>query len=43
MYTYEKAYDGRITIWSILDPDGVFICNVDDEDQAQALLTHLNR
>lgn len=41
MYTYEEhAFSKRC---HIIDPQGFIICNVDDKDQAEALLSHLNR
>ena len=43
---YTKEYDaasGHNGQWEILDPDGDWICYVDTEGQADALLSHLNR
>ena len=42
MYTIERAnvYED---LWSILDPDGVVIATVVSEENAEILLSHLNR
>jgi hypothetical protein len=42
MYTTEPV-DGSSGYWEILDPDGNQICDVFGEDNANALLSHLNR
>lgn len=39
MYTKEQYEFG----WNILDPQGDLICQVNDEDEADGLLSHLNR
>ena len=43
MGTYEKEYDADADNWDILDPDGDIIASVSSEDEADALLFHLNR
>ncbi len=43
MYTYEEDNDGHKVTHSIIDPDGLFLCNVESKQQAEALLSHLNR
>jgi hypothetical protein len=44
MYTKELNYDkDENPVWDILDPDGDRICTIEFEDQADALLSHLNR
>jgi hypothetical protein len=43
MYTYLKDTDGVKVLHSIIDPDGVHIANVETKEQADALLSHLNR
>jgi hypothetical protein len=40
MYTTEQAYSGN---WSICDPDGDAICEVSSKQEADDLLSHLNR
>jgi len=44
MYTYEyhKGTFGE-EYYSIYDPNHVYICSVDYEEDAQALISHLNR
>jgi hypothetical protein len=41
MYTYEEH--AHCDLCHIIDPDGVVICSVRDEEEAKALLSHLNR
>lgn len=41
MYTKEEHEDGEL--FSILDEQGDWICNVLGEEQSDALLSHLNR
>lgn len=43
MYTYEETHDDVETFHSIYGPDGEHICDVDSKEQAEALLSHLNR
>lgn len=45
MYTTQKVntIDQSLDYWEILDPDGDWICTVIGEDNANALLSHLNR
>jgi hypothetical protein len=40
---YTKEYDIDDRTWMILDPDGVEICVVRSESEADGLLSHLNR
>jgi len=46
MYTAEPCENddlGEPGDWVILDSDGDWICTVGSEDQAEALMSHLNR
>jgi hypothetical protein len=42
MYTYESIKFEE-EYYSIYDPNHVYICSVDYEEDAQALISHLNR
>jgi hypothetical protein len=45
MYTKEKVYEqeGFEDFWDIYDSEGVVVCTVCSESQADALLSHLNK
>ena len=43
MYTYEPDCETEDTDYNIYDPEGTVICWVPTKDQAQALISHLNR
>jgi hypothetical protein len=40
---YTKEYNVQMDWWEINDPEGIFIAPVKFENEADALLSHLNR
>lgn len=43
MYYYKPDLESEYTDYNIYDPDKDYICSVDTEYQAKALISHLNR
>ncbi len=40
---YRKELNEHMKQWKILDPEGDYICQVETEEEADGLLSHLNR
>lgn len=43
MYTIEQSEELGPSYWDILDPEGDVVVTVEGQEQAEALLSHLNR